>query len=235
MRIRLLFVMTLLVGALAVPAATANAQTAPTCGPYVTLTPSFGEPGTVVSVNLFHFAPNDEVDIILRVPGNPVVATGTTDDQGRANITFTMLDFEGPRVAILATASPCYAAGAYFEFAEVTPTPTTAPSTPTPAPTTPAATVTNTPATPGVTVTATPTKPAPAPTRATTPQAPIAGSGGDGGFGGTGTNLALVGLALVIFCGALTLWGSTRHMRTATVRSTGRSHTRIDRDPNDDQ
>jgi hypothetical protein len=191
------------------PAGSATAQTAPTCGPYVTLTPPFGQPGTVVSVNLFHFAPNDEVDIILRVTGDPVVATGTTDAEGRANILFTMPAFPGDRVAILATASPCYAAGAYFERRDVTPTPTRTPipatATPPPAtPTTPPATATTPATTP-----ATPTRPA------VTPVAPVAGSGSDGGFGSAGMNLALVGLALVIFCGAFAIWGSTRQLMPA--------------------
>lgn len=177
---------------------------APTSGPYVTLTPSGGQPGTVVSVNLFQFAPNDTVSVILRVAGNPVVATGTTDAEGRANITFTMQDFTGDRVAILATAKPCWAAGAYFERRTVTPTPVRTPiaetETPTAVPTTPAVTVTATPPTP--------TQP-PA-----TPKPPVAGTG-SGGFGSTGMNLALVGLTLVMFCGAFAIWGSTRRTKAA--------------------
>jgi hypothetical protein len=231
MRTRIVLVIAMIAGALMVPAATATAQTAPTCGPYVTLTPSFGEAGTEVSVNLFNFLPNDDVTVILRVPGNPVVATGTTDAEGRANIVFTMLEFPGDRVAIFVTATPCYAAGAYFELREVTPTPTFAP-TETPTPT---ATVTTTP--PTTTVTTTPTTPATAATKTATPrpvspQAPVAGTGGDGGFGGSGANLALVGLALVIFCGAFALWGTTRHLRTVEARtdSRGRSRIWIDRD-----
>jgi hypothetical protein len=139
----------------------------------------------------------------LRVPGNPVVATGTTDAEGRANITFTMQQFSGSQVAILATASPCFAAGAYFRFAAIPPHehPTPTPTSPPPATTVP----------PTVATTAPPT-----------PRPPIAGGSGDasGGFGSAGMNLALAGLTLAIFCGAFAIWGATRQTRPVRVRIT---------------
>lgn len=201
MRARLLIVAAILGASVMLLPTAASAQTVPpTCSPYVTLTPPFGTPGTEVSVNLFQFPPNDEIEVIARVAGNPVVGTGTTDADGRANIIITIPDFS-ERVAIFVQASPCYAAGAYFEYREVTPTPT---RTPIPATATP----TSTPALPTV------TPPPPTPT----PQPPIAGTGSSGSALGTGMNLAIVGLALAIFCGAFALWGSTRSLQAQRIR-----------------
>ncbi|MGD9934194.1 MAG: hypothetical protein AB7T37_10815 [Dehalococcoidia bacterium] len=206
MHTRLLLVLALVAGAFTLlPAATANAAPpAPTCGPYITLTPPFGQAGTVVSVNLFQFTPNTEAAVTLRVAGDPVVATGTTDENGHANIIFTMQSFTGSQVAIQVRAAPCNFAGAYFKFREATPTPV---------PTTPPATAT-TPATPQ------PTTPATA-AITPTPKAPIAGSAGEAAFGLTagGANLAIAGLALVVFTAAFVIWGSSRHFRPDQRRS----------------
>jgi hypothetical protein len=203
MRTRLLLVFALIASAVMIPATSAGAAPLPMqCGPHITLTPPFGGPGTQVSVNVFNFNPNDTVTVILRVPGNPVVATGTTDAEGHANIVFTMQDFSGSQVAILATASPCFAAGAYFRFAAVTPHdhPTPTPTTPPPATTVPPTVATTVPP---------------------TPRPPIAGGDGDAsGFGSAGMNLALAGLTLAIFCGAFAIWGATRQTRPVRVRIT---------------
>lgn len=204
MHTRLLLVLALVAGAFTMlPAATATAAPpAPTCGPYITLTPPFGQAGTVVSVNLFQFPANTEAKVTLRVAGDPVVATGTTDENGHANILFTMQSFQGSQVAIQVRAEPCNFAGAYFKFREATPTPV---------PTTPPATAT-TPATPQPTTPATAATTAP-PT--VTPKAPPAGSAGEAALGLTagGANLAIAGLALVVFTAAFVIWGSSRHFR----------------------
>lgn len=202
MHSRLLLVLALVIGAFTMlPVATASAAPPPpTCGPYITLTPPFGQAGTSVSVNLFQFPPNTEAKVTLRVTGDPVVATGTTDQYGHANILFTMQSFPGDQVAIQVRADPCNFAGAYFQYRAATATPV---------PTTPPATAT-TPATP-VPTTAVPTTPPPV----TTPKPPPSGSAGQAALGltSTGANLAIAGLALVIFCAGFVIWGSSRHFR----------------------
>jgi hypothetical protein len=188
MRWRLLAALVLLAGF--VPAATFNAPAARAiCDPKVTLTPPWGTPGTVVSVNLFHFPPDTAIDVILRVTGDPVVATGTTDAEGRANIVFTMPDFPQTGVNIFVTTAPCFSAGARFTFR--TDVPTAPPITP---------------ATPVVQPTATAIPP--------TPQPPVAGDGSGGGFAGgdLGTNLALIALALVVFSSAFGILAGIRRL-----------------------
>jgi len=203
MHTRLLLVLALVAGAFTLlPAAVASAAPpAPTCGPYITLTPPFGQAGTVVSVNLFQFTPNTEAAVTLRVAGDPVVATGTTDENGHANILFTMQSFPGSQVAIQVRANPCNFAGAYFTYREATPTPpATVTTTPPATATTPATPVPTTPATAAITP---------------TPKAPPSGSAGEAALGLTsgGATLAIAGLALVVFTAAFVIWGSSRHFR----------------------
>lgn len=206
MRPRLILALTLFASLVVglVPAfESANAALPPTCGPYVDLTPSSGQAGSVVSVNIFHYPANVDVQVVARITGDPVIGTGKTDAEGHANIIVTIPAFSGDYLNIFTYAPPCNASGAHFFYRAVTPTPVT----PTRTPTQPTAVVTSTPPT-STPPTSTPLpateapKPPPAP--------PLAGTGGGFGTGSTGFDLALVALALLVFSSGFTLLGSSR-------------------------
>lgn len=192
---------------LAYPAGPARADTAPraACGPEVTLTPNFGQAGSQVSVNIRHYPANSDFTVILRIAGDPVLGTGRTDSEGRANFVFTMPAFTGDYVNVFVTSLPCNSTGAHFFYKATTPSPVPPTRTPTPPPaSTPTPVV-------GATVTATPPPPV-----VVTPAPPVAGSG-SGAFGTAGGfNVALVALALIVFSSGFALLGSSRRRR-ATV------------------
>jgi hypothetical protein len=191
MRNRFLIVFAVLV-ALLLPATPALADEAPrlACGPQITLTPPYGQQGTHVSVNVRFYPPDTDVTIILRIAGNPVLGTVTTDEEGRAYFEFTMPAFTGEYVNVFATAPPCNATGAHFFYRETTPT-----AVPT--------------RTPPPAATSTPVPPTVPPTIRPTPPPPPAGTGLLT-ESSTGFNIALIAVALIVFSSGFAIWGSGR-------------------------
>lgn len=80
-------------GTLALLGLLALSQAASAAGPAVTLTPGAGQPGTSVTAKLSGFKANQDVQIIFRGPGNPVVARGKTDANGAASLLFVVPPF----------------------------------------------------------------------------------------------------------------------------------------------
>jgi hypothetical protein len=213
MRTRLLVLLTLLSSLVLVPAVPAFADLSPTgCAPYVTLTPPFGMPGTVVSVNVNNFHPDTDFTVRLRVAGDPVLGTGHTDEHGHANFVFTMPNFDGDWVNVYVKGAPCNEAGARFTR-KVLQTPTF--STPTAVPTTPPPTVVPPTGTPPVL----PLTPTPSPVRPT-PVVPFTGSGtaGPGGFGSLGTNLVLLAVVLMVGASGFAVWGAGQRRKALPIR-----------------
>src|SRR5689334_17223421 len=87
MRARILLVVAALLSLLALVPTGSSAQTVDE--PFITIQPSAGPPGTLVVITLHNFKPNEEVHAILRVTGDPVVATGTTDASGGGQLSFS--------------------------------------------------------------------------------------------------------------------------------------------------
>ncbi|WP_343390774.1 hypothetical protein [Candidatus Amarobacter glycogenicus] len=56
----------------------------------VTLNPTSGIVGTVVTAELFNAPPDDFITVIFKIPGDPILTTGTTDANGYAKFTFTI-------------------------------------------------------------------------------------------------------------------------------------------------
>ena len=54
----------------------------------VLLSPTSGQPGATISARISGFKANEDIQIIFRSPGNPVVARGSTDGNGVATLTF---------------------------------------------------------------------------------------------------------------------------------------------------
>ena len=77
-------------GTLALLGLLALSQAAIAAGPAVTLTPNSGAPGTTVTAKLSGFKANEDLQIIFRGPGNPVVSRGKTDANGAASLTFVV-------------------------------------------------------------------------------------------------------------------------------------------------
>jgi hypothetical protein len=164
--------------------------------PYITLTPPSGPAGSQVSVNTFNFVPNTGVIVILRITGDPVVATGKADHEGRANVLFTIpanLAKGIYNVHVTDQDGGCDSGG---RFTVTDPTPTPTPKTPTATPT-PVVTTTPTPPPPTAT---TPRPTTPPSTPPPPPRPPIAGAGIEGGgTAGPGSTLALLTIVLAIF------------------------------------
>jgi len=116
-----------------------------------------GPSGSAATLHLWNFLPEQEVNATFRVTGDPIVATGTTDAQGEAYLTFTVPQAPDGVYWILAhqVNRTCVHASVHFRIGTVPPTPT--PTTPPPLPT------------------VTPTIPPPA--ISPTPLPPVAGSG----------------------------------------------------------
>ena len=70
----------------------ASADSPPPSGPakILTLNPTSGIVGTVVTGELFNAPPNDFITVIFKIPGDPVLTTGTTDTNGYLKVTFTI-------------------------------------------------------------------------------------------------------------------------------------------------
>ena len=62
----------------------------PTLPPSVRLTPATGQPGSSVTARLLYFIPSEDVQMIFRGPGNPIVARGRTDTDGAASLQFVV-------------------------------------------------------------------------------------------------------------------------------------------------
>lgn len=186
----------------------------------ITVDPAEARPGETVTVTITGFLPGIEVPLILRIGGDPTVATGTTDMDGTVVMSFVVPDYPNGTYALRArNGTLCGIIGQLTIRPGIhTPTPTAtatpAPTeTPTPAPSaTPTTPVTVTPTVAVETPTATPTKPAP------TPLVPIAGSGGGDGPLGSTTNMAMIALGLMLLSAAfLGLRANSRRLAPAMI------------------
>jgi len=184
-------------------------------GKVVTLTPSSGPPGTVVTAELSGAKPGVALTVIFQIPGDPIVATGTTDANGEATFTFTVPYVPGGGTwPVFFTDFAC-ACQISVPFTVInarptnTPTPTAPVPPPTVTPTVSPPTVTPTPP-PGATLTPTPTAaPAtPNPTATPTPAVPFAGTGSS--MGGPGPNIGILALGAIAVITVLTWFGATR-------------------------
>ncbi len=175
--------------------------------PTVSVTPNLGPSGSSAVLHAYNFLPNEDVNAIFRVIGDPVVATGKTNAAGEAFLTFTVPTApDGVYVILVAQANrTCVHASVHFRIGAAPPTATPRPAnTPTPTaatPTTPAASAT--PIATGTPVaTATPTRPAVLPT----PVLPSTGTG-PGGSGGLQFNLLLALVALMVTASGFAVLG----------------------------
>ena len=172
----------------------------------VTLTPTSGPPGTVVTAQLSGAPPNDPITVIFKIPGDPVLTTGTTDANGRATFTFTIPYVPGGGTyPVFFTDFKCSCQIAVdFTVTNVRPT-----NTPTATPTVARATATATPTPPpGATLTPTPTTAPATPTATPTPGVPVAGTGSS--MGGPGPNVGILALGAIAVIAVLTWFGATR-------------------------
>lgn len=150
--------------------------------PTVSVSPIKGPSGSSATLHITNFLPGQKVIAIFRVVGDPVVASGDTNAQGEAFLTFTVPTAPDGVYWILAAQEnrTCVHAAVHFEIGQVPVTPTS-----TPRPATPTPPVTPTPGLAAATPTATPTA---------TPRVPVAGSGIDGGtVGGLNYGMAAAG------------------------------------------
>lgn len=174
--------------------------------PAVSVTPNLGPSGSSATIHAYNFLPNENVNAIFRVVGDPVVAKGKTDANGEAFLTFTVPTAPDGSYYILVAQDnrTCVHASVRFQIGAAPPTATPrAANTPTPAATPPAATTTAIP-TPSPTA----TRPAILPT----PVLPATGNGAGGG-GGVQVNLFLAFVALSVTAagfGVLGLAGARR-------------------------
>ena len=166
----------------------------------VTLTPSSGPVGTVVTAELVNARPGVSITAIFKSPGDPVLGTATTDASGVARFTFTIPFVVGGTgtFQIFFTDFSCFCQIAVpFTVTGPAPTPTVTPTRP---PNTPTATPTPATALPTATPTAlvaTPTAtPTASPTATPTPRVPVLGTTFDDGPGG-GPNVGVLGLGIL--------------------------------------
>jgi hypothetical protein len=168
---------------------------------FVTIDPTSGPPGTVVHAELFNGLPNDNITVVFKIPGDPILATGTTDASGHASFTFTIPPVVGggSQVIFFTNFKCSCQISVPFEVINVrpTPTPTSTPTVPRP---------TSTPVTPPPTQTALPTA-TPTPTR--TPAPPVLGTAPIDGGGG-GPNAGVLGLGFLGVVAVLAWFAATR-------------------------
>jgi|GEM_PF-5186683 len=184
---------------------------------FVTLDPTSGPPGTVVKAELFNGLPNDDITVILKIPGDPVLATGKTDASGHAAFTFTIPPVVGGGVQVIFfTNFKCSCQiSVPFEVLNVrpTPTPTRTPTVPPP---------TSTPVTPPPTQTALPTA---TPTATRTPAPPVLGTtdlqGGGGGPNAGVLSLGFLAVVVIVAWFAATRRGPQPLQATAQALDTG--------------
>ncbi len=161
----------------------------------VTLNPTSGIVGTVVEAKLTGAPPNDPITVIFKIPGDPILATGTTDANGEATFTFTIPYALSGTYPVFFTDFKC-SCQAEAPFTVIvghrTPTPTATPTTPptaTPIPT----------GTPPPLPTATPTP---------TPKVPVAGTTQP--FTPGGPNVGILGLGFLFVLTVLAWFAATR-------------------------
>lgn len=178
-------------------------------GATISVDPPEAKPGDLVTVTVTGFLPNIEVPLILRIGGDPVVATGMTDASGTVVLSFNVPQYPNGTYDLRArNGNLCGVIGRLTILPGYAPTATPQPTrTPTATPTVPAATPTATstlvPSTPTATATHTAVATAPA-TR--TPVVASAGTG-IGGSGGPGANVGMIGLGLLLMVAALAGFG----------------------------
>lgn len=174
----------------------------------VTISPTSGFVGTVVTAKLRGAPPNDPITVIFKGMSDPVLATGTTDANGAADFTFTIPYAISGTYAIFFTDFKCSCQIA-TDF-----TVTVGVRTPTPVPTaTPTATATKTPIPTGTPVAATPTTALP------TPVVPVLGTGGNGPGPGFTPQPGLYGVALLIMAAGFAVMnaGQLRNRRAVVI------------------
>jgi len=193
-------------------------------GATITANPPAAKPGETVTVTITGFLPNLEVPLILRIGGDPVVATGMTDATGTVTMSFVVPQYPSGTYALRArNGNLCGVIGEFTILPGYAPTPTTPPTrTPT---NTPTATATLVPSTPTATSTATATVSPGSPTAtatstrtavataaaATVTRTPIVASAGSGTSGSSGpggaSNLSMIALGLFLMTAALAALG----------------------------
>lgn len=136
--------------------------------PTVTVAPIKGPSGSSATLHITNFLPGQKVIAIFRVIGDPVVASGDTNAQGEAFLTFTVPSAPDGVYWILAAQEnrTCVHAAVHFEIGQVPATPTSTPRPATPTPVAP-----------------TPTLAVATPTATATPGIPVLGSGISGATG----------------------------------------------------
>ena len=183
--------------------------------PTITVQPAAARPGETVTVTITGFLPNQSTELTLRIGGDPVVASGTTDANGRIVFTFVVPYYTSGTYALRApNANLCGIIGELTILPGLPPTPTATPptNTPTPTPTTVANTPTPTPTL--ALVTSTPTTPPP------TPRVPAAGNGSSGGPLDSNGNLAMIALGLTLVAGAFLALRLNHRLAPATADDT---------------
>ncbi|MGE3076180.1 MAG: hypothetical protein AB7O30_16270 [Dehalococcoidia bacterium] len=166
---------------------------------YATLDPTEGVVGTVVNAELFNAPANDDITVIFKIPGDPVLATGTTDANGHAAFTFTIPYVPGGGTwPVYFTNFKCSCqVQVPFTVINSRPTPTPTATATVPIPT---ATPTVPPSTPTTVPTNTPTP---------TPAVPVLGNSGGNGPGG-GPNAGILALGGMAVIAVLSLFAATR-------------------------
>lgn len=192
-RLGILAIMTVVIGTLSLGLGQREASAA---DKVVTLQPTSGVVGTVVTAELFNAPPNDFITVIFKIPGDPILTTGTTDANGYAKFTFTVPYVPGGGTwPVFFTDFKCSCQIA-IDFTVInsraTPTATATPTQPLP---------TSTPVTPLPTATATPTA-------TPTPGVPVLGTGQIGG--GPGPNLGILALGFMAVVTVLAWFAATR-------------------------
>lgn len=195
--------MVLTLAAVASTGQAAFADSPPPTGPakILTLNPTSGVVGTVVTGELFNAPPNDFITVIFKIPGDPVLTTGTTDANGYLKVTFTIPYVPGGGTyPVFFTDFKCSCQIA-TDFTVInsrpTPTPTATPTTQPSA--TPTRAATQPPSTP---------PPAPTATSSPTPGVPVLGTTPPGG--GPGPNIGVLGLGFLAILVVLAWFTATR-------------------------
>lgn len=176
-------------------------QEASAADKYATISPDSGVVGTVVNAELFNAPPNDDITVIFKIPGDPILATGTTDATGHAAFTFTIPYVPGGGTwPVYFTNFKC-SCQVQTPFTVInsrpTPIPTATPTVAVPTATPPAPTSTP-PAIATATATATPT-----------PAVPVLGTGPLDSSGG-GPNAGILALGGLTIIAVLALFAATR-------------------------
>lgn len=190
-----------------------NGGTSASAAKQVTLTPNSGFVGTVVEAKLTGANPGASLTVIFKIPGDPVLATGTTDAAGNATFTFTIPYALSGTYTIFFTDGLCACQiGVDFTVTVGLRTPTPVPTS-TPIPTaTPTRTATVPPTqTPAIAATATPTP------RPPTPQPPVLGGGPTDTFGGPGPNVGVLAMGFLMIVTVLAWFGASQSRRPAPI------------------